>query len=140
MSTTEQSADKTRVRPTELDDDRDTDVEPMTAPAPMTAEKLAAAREPDALDADHDGAEPVYAIAHRTAVVQDWTNGREYEALLVLYATESGERVCERRYPVAGDEFEAIERAFLAPADALSPIGENAERFAPIVHEHPEVA
>jgi len=139
MSTKHDSADKSAARPTELDDDRDTDVEPMTAPAPMTAEKLAAAREPETLDADTD-AEPVFAIAHRTAVVQDWTNAREYEAMLVLYATSDGERVCERRYPVDGDEFGAIERSFLAPAESLSTIEENAERFAPVVQRHPEVA
>jgi len=139
MSTTNDRRDKTRPR-LPKDAEEDSTITPVSAAAPMTDEKLAAAQDPDADLKGVEGGVPVFAIAHRTVVVQEHEQEREHEALLVLYATRDGERVCERRFAAPAGSFGAVERAFIAPADALAPIREKAQRFAPVVQRHPEVA
>ena len=111
---------------------------PLDAPAPMTHAKLL-----DCNDVHADvgaGEAAVFAVAHRQGVVQRDADEFECEAMCVLYLTADGERAVERWYhEVAPDEFERVDRAFVAPLDDLMPIGPNARRFAPIVRRHPEV-
>ena len=111
---------------------------PLEAPAPMTHQKLATARDQD-VDVD-DGQERVYAVAHLDGVVQRPADEYEVEARSVLYATEDGEQVCERWYLGAdADGFDAIDRMDVVAGDDLEPIGERARRYSPIVQKHPEV-
>lgn len=112
----------------------------LSAPMPMTAEKLTECRPPEHdLDAEPKSGRRVVAIAHSHGIVQDHHDGREYEAHYVLYATFDGEHVCERWISGTRDDLSRIPRGFVAPVQALDPIGENARRFAPIVQRHPEV-
>jgi hypothetical protein len=109
------------------------------APAPMTAEKLAQCADPDHLDVDADE-RAVYAVAHQQGVIQWLDDRREYEAMGVLYVSADGERAVERWYRAAAGEFGAVERAFVADASELSPTGDAAKRYAPVVQRHEEVA
>jgi hypothetical protein len=109
------------------------------APSPMTEEKLAAAQEPDTLDAGPDE-RAVYAIAHQQGVVQRPEQQHEYEAMCVLYVTRDGERACERWIAAAPEEFCAVDRAFVADVDDLEDVGERSAKYAPIARKHEEVA
>jgi len=106
----------------------------------MTRTKLDACRDPETnlfeiADADERVA---FAVAHRTGVAQDHTAQTEREALAVLYLTADGEQAVERWVWAAGEQFERVDRAIVAPADALEPTDARTKRFAPIVREHPE--
>ena len=110
----------------------------VSAPAPMTVEKLLECN--DVHDDVDDGEAAVFAVAHRQGVVQNDAEEYEREAMNVLYLTADGERACERWYLGAGPEgLSEVDRAFPADESEMEPTGERAQRFAPIVQDHPEV-
>ena len=114
---------------------------PVSQPAPMTSEKLAACRQPqrNLFEAATANECVVFAVAHRHGAAQDHEQHHERAAHAVLYLTADGGRVVERWVTGPAGDLSAVARATIVPVDALVAADKHAKRFAPVVQRHPEL-
>lgn len=84
----------------------------------------------------HEGTR-MYAVARIDGVI-DYGPGEleEAEGCLVLYLSADGTHAAERRYWVKAGEFNEVDVAFNAEADAITPADSNARRFVPVLDAH----
>ena len=124
--------------PSECIDKVDERFVPVSAPSPMTTEKLLEAT--DVHDDVGTSEAAVFAVAHQQGLVQLDADEYECEAMNVLYLTANGKQAVERWYLSDGPEdFSSVDRAFVVDEADLMPTGKHARRFAPITRRHPEV-